>query len=229
MRIIDLLIDCLIYPFSGQLYKYEDLTQQHPITKICRLVYRLLKLSFKENSMNKNYVAQWIDLFFTQAMICTDQNSFFAEIAINELIRDNPRLLEKQIEQTTIENLINLCLQQPLHERFLNLLCGLCSCNSRAIASNQDSVHETILENEEVKQQLFFDIKEEMDKGQLHTLVYVRDDMNQDKIQKVAIANLHSYFTEKGDLRLYNYFQSLIKLSSSICFMRNYRSIQVLD
>ena len=57
VRLIDLLIDCLIYPFSGQLYNYEDLTQQHPITKICRLVYRLLKLSVRENSMNKNYVA----------------------------------------------------------------------------------------------------------------------------------------------------------------------------
>lgn len=64
-RFIDILIDCLIYPFANGLYKYEDLTLQHPITKICRLVYRLLKLSVKENSMNKNYVAQWIDLFFT--------------------------------------------------------------------------------------------------------------------------------------------------------------------
>ena len=75
------------------------------------MVYRLLKLSVKDNSMNKNYVAQWIDLFFTQAMICTDQNSFFAETAIHELIKDNPRLLENQIEKTTIENLVKLCLQ----------------------------------------------------------------------------------------------------------------------
>lgn len=60
-------------------------------------------------------------------------------------------------------------------------------------------------------------------------MVYVRDDMNQDKIQKVAIESLFSYFSDKGDLRLYNYFQSLIKLSSSICFMRNYRSIIPLE
>lgn len=60
--------------------------------------------------MNKNYVAQWIDLFFTQAMICTDQNSFLAEVAIHELIRDNPRLLENQIEKITIENLVKLGL-----------------------------------------------------------------------------------------------------------------------
>ena len=92
-------------------------------------------------------------------MSCTDQNSFFAETAIHELIRDNPRLLENQIEKTTIENLVKLCLQQPLHERFLNLLAGLCSCNSRAITSNQDYVFETILEEESIKRKLFFEIK----------------------------------------------------------------------
>ena len=110
-RFIDLLIDCLIYPFSTSLYKYDDLTLQHPITKICRLIYRLLKMTVKDNGLNKNYVAQWIDLFFTQAMICTDQNSFLAELTIHELIKDNVRLLENQIERTTIENLVKLCLK----------------------------------------------------------------------------------------------------------------------
>ena len=60
-------------------------------------------------------------------------------------------------------------------------------------------------------------------------MVSVRDDMNQDKIQKVAIEDLFSFYQDKGDLRLYNYFQSLIKLSASICFMRNYKSIQALE
>ena len=193
-RLIDILIDCLIFPFANGLYKYEDLTQQHPITKICRLVYRLLKLSVKENSINKNYVAQWIDLFFTQAMICTDSNSFFAETAIHELIRSNPRLLENQIEKTTIENLVKLCLKQPLHERFLHLLAGLCSCNNRAISSNQDYVFETMLEDERVKALLFFKITQEVDQGHVRNMVHVRDDLNGDKIQKVAIEDMHAYF-----------------------------------
>ena len=60
--------------------------------------------------MNKNYVAQWINLFFTQAMICTDQSSFFAETAIHELIKDNISLLENQIDETTVENLVKLAL-----------------------------------------------------------------------------------------------------------------------
>ena len=63
-RLLDLLIDCLIFPFESGLYEYPDLTQQHPITRICQLVYRVLLHSVKENVLNKNYVAQWIDLFF---------------------------------------------------------------------------------------------------------------------------------------------------------------------
>ena len=93
-RYIDLLIDCLVYPFVEKLYEIKDLSAKHPITKICKLIYRLLKHCVKDNSMNKNYVAQWINLFFTQAMKTTEQNSFGAEQAIEELIENNIRLLE---------------------------------------------------------------------------------------------------------------------------------------
>ena len=98
-------------------------------------------------------------------------------------------------------------------------------CNTKAIQTNQEAVYSTILENEDIKKKLFFEIKEEYDKGVMRNMVYVRDDMNHNKIVKVAIEDLYSYFSEKGDLRLYNYFKSLVNLSSSICFMRNYKSI----
>lgn len=63
-----------------------------------------------------------------------------------------------------------------MHERVLNLLAALCSTNGRAIASNQDSVYETMLEDEKIKKLLFFEIKSEMDKGVMRNMVYVRDD-----------------------------------------------------
>lgn len=107
----------------------------------------------------------------------------------------------------------------------MHLLAGLCSCNNKAIGSNQDYVFETMLEDEHVKSLLFFKITQEFDQGQMRNMVHVRDDLNGDKIQKVAIEDLHAFYQDKGDLRLYNYFQALIKLSASICFMRNYKSI----
>jgi len=155
-RLIDLVIDCLVYPFETKMYNIDELTMKHPITRICRLVYRLLKHCVKDCSLNKNYVAQWIDLFFRQAMMTTEENNFTAEKTIAELLVENYDLLENQIESTTIVNLVNLCLEQPKHERFLNLLSGLCSCEADAITSNQDDICETMLENNQNKQRLFF-------------------------------------------------------------------------
>lgn len=88
-RLLDLLIDCLVYPFETGLYAYDDLTQQHPITRICQLVYRILKHTAKDNNSNKNYIAQWIDLFFKQAMVTTEKNTFMAETTITELLSNN--------------------------------------------------------------------------------------------------------------------------------------------
>ena len=45
----------------------------------------------------------------------------------------------------------------------------------------------------------------------------------------MAIEDLYNFYQEKGDLRLYSYFQALIQLSASICYMRNYISIRDLE
>lgn len=147
-RLFDLLIDCLIYPFEFKITAYDDLTTQSPYTQICRLVYRILKHGVQDYDGNKDYVAQWIDLFFKQAMTTTERNSFFAEKTIQELLLNNKNLLDTQINDDTISALVNLCLTQPKHKRFLDLMANLCSCNGQAIASNQDSICMTILNNE---------------------------------------------------------------------------------
>lgn len=56
-RVLDLLIDMLHYPFAEGPYNFEELTQRHPVTRICQLVYRLLKHSVKDYNYNKFYVA----------------------------------------------------------------------------------------------------------------------------------------------------------------------------
>ena len=59
IKIVDLLIDILIYSFEGDNPKYsiDEITQKSPITRICQLVYRTLKHCVKENKENKFYVA----------------------------------------------------------------------------------------------------------------------------------------------------------------------------
>ena len=69
-------------------------------------------------------------------MKTNETNSFGAENTISELLADNKKLLDTQIEPSTIIGLVDLCLTQPKHERFLNLLSGICSCNGDAIPAN---------------------------------------------------------------------------------------------
>jgi hypothetical protein len=109
-RLVDLLIDCLIFPFESGTVHYDDLTGQHPITLINRLVYRILKHTVRDNDINKDYVAQWIDLFFKQAMTTTERNTFHAEFTIQELLLNNKELLDTQIKKETIVSLVDLCL-----------------------------------------------------------------------------------------------------------------------
>jgi len=56
------LIDILIYPFEGEnpLFDLNNLTQKSPVTRVCQLIYRLIKHTVKDNDFNKFYSAQWI-------------------------------------------------------------------------------------------------------------------------------------------------------------------------
>ena len=67
--------------------------------------------------------------------------------------------------------------------------------------------------------------------GQKTHLVEIVDDTieKEPKNIEISVENMFDYFTEKGDLRLYNYFQALIKLSASICLARSYKSIHFLE
>ena len=71
-HLIDLLVDVLRYPFNKDFIDIFNLTPNSPVTKICQLVYRLLKHCVNDNVVNKSYIGKWIDLFFFEALLATD-------------------------------------------------------------------------------------------------------------------------------------------------------------
>lgn len=91
IKIIDLLIDILIYSFEGEnpMYNIDEITQRSPITRICQLIYRTLKHCVNDNRDNKFYVAQWISHFFHQSLLTTDENNLCAEDTITEILNNN--------------------------------------------------------------------------------------------------------------------------------------------
>jgi len=77
---------------------FDELTNKSPITRICRLIYRLLKHCVVDSPVNKKYVGKQINLFFRQDMLTTNENNFYASHAIRELLKDNSEMLENQID-----------------------------------------------------------------------------------------------------------------------------------
>jgi hypothetical protein len=97
LKVIDLLIDILIYPFEGDqpTYNFNDINQRSPIVRICQLIYRILKLCAKNSIQNKFYIAQWISHFFHQSMMANENNNLMADSTVNELTKNNKQLLDK--------------------------------------------------------------------------------------------------------------------------------------
>ena len=122
------------------MFQIKELTDQLPMTKICRLCYRLLTFSAKGYTLNEQYVAQWIEMFFEQALQTGEDNNIFAEPAISDILTNNKKLMDKQITKRTIERIIDLCLEQTNNERFLNLLGSLCICEGNAVVNNQNNI-----------------------------------------------------------------------------------------
>lgn len=60
----------------------------------------------------------------------------FAQDTVTELLTDNQKLLEKQINTETIQDIVQNCSDNPKNQKFINLLCALCDCNNEAILSN---------------------------------------------------------------------------------------------
>lgn len=151
LRIIDLLVDILIYEFEGDTspFNLDNITQRSPITRICQLIYRILKMCAKDNELNKFYVAQWISHFFDQSMSTQEENDINSEATITELLNNNKTLLDKQINTATIRNIVKICSDSQKNDRFIVLLSSLCSCNGEAILSNQDDICELLLEDDE--------------------------------------------------------------------------------
>jgi hypothetical protein len=131
----------------------------------------------------------------------------------------------------------------------LNLLSALCICGDEAIGSNQDDICDLLLgggddeeeaeggeddkegEEEEDKadySDLLIKVETEVDGTTRRHFAIFHEPEYEDGL-KVEIENLKQFFTEKNDIRLYNYFESMTYLISLMCLNRNYAGINDLE
>ena len=124
LRVLELLVDCMYYPFKIGGYTIQTLTDDMPLKTICILCYRLILHSVKDYRLNELYASQWIELYFEQSMASIEVN-IKVENTIAVLVSNNRTLLEKQITTKTIEKFISLCREQKKDERVVLLIAAL--------------------------------------------------------------------------------------------------------
>lgn len=222
LRVVELLVDCLYYPFYSGGYTIEELTDEMPLKKICILCYRLILHCVKDYRLNELYASQWIELYFEQSMASVETN-IKAENTIAVLVSNNRTLLEKQITSNTIEKFISLCKEQKKDERFVLLLTALCSCMGEAITSNQNDIIRILLEDEEYRNILVFPLK------QRNGVIQIRiKDTKDEPEQWVALKELKEYSGSHDGMRIYKYFCAFIDLIAELCLDRNHRALNYL-
>lgn len=174
--------------------------------------------------MNEEYVSQWIDLFFEQALNTGEHTNISAEPTITAILNNNKKLLDKQIDRTTIANIIELCKVQKKNERFLNLLSSLCQCQDDAVVNNQNNIVELLFEDAEAHQQFSIPIRE------INGVYQIFIDSDGDGSSEwVNLLDLENHSKQFDGGRLYKYFLAFLDLASALCFERNYKGVNCLE
>lgn len=116
----------------------ED-NQPAPSKEICRLCYRVLRLSFQDYRKNQEYIVRWDK--FMQRQFGKD---IFAEFTYAAVFHSNKNLLEKCVKSSDISLIVDQ-IRNKRQSSFLNCLSELCvTSNGSVSAQTQKLVCELI-------------------------------------------------------------------------------------
>ncbi|KAL5013970.1 hypothetical protein ScPMuIL_008240, partial [Solemya velum] len=227
--------------------KKDELSDQRhsPFRNICRLCYRILKLSQQDYRKNQEHIAKQFP--FMQRQIGYD---VLAEDTITALLHNNRKLLEKHITASEIQTFVSL-VRKNKEPRFLDYLSDLCVSNMVAIPVTQELICKQVLC--EQSQDILIDTRLEKVEVEVETavtdsnghtqtvfskeedeevmLVWVWDnDTKQKAIRELALA-VHDPASDesKEDQNILTYYRHQLKLFSHMCLDRQYLAINMLS
>ncbi|KAK2710344.1 hypothetical protein QYM36_013859 [Artemia franciscana] len=214
-------------------FKLSDLKDaNHSAYKtLCRLCYRLLKLSQKNCSKNQEYIAKYFG--FMQKQIGYD---ILAEDTITALIHNNSNLLEKYLTEIEIETFVGLVRDNASQwdSRFLDYLSDLCVSNHTAIPAMQELICMTVQKNTNrdiLISTSFVEVHEVDESGQeknpeLQVALAWGKNSRQRVISDIASGAKNEL---ADDLKILNYYRHQLDLYSNMCLNRQYLAINAFS
>ena len=221
LKVVEVLADALFYPFSERMFSLEKLVDVPPLSRVCGLIYRLLKHIVQDYRLNEEYVSQWIELFFDHTMNTGDDADSYSEATITAILTNNKKLLDSQISRENIACIIELCKIQKKHEKSMNLLGCLCICQNQAVVGNQNNIVELLLEDEDTKSIFVLPIRGSRDTFE----IFIIEEDSRDTDQFIDPKKIKDLSARHDNSRIYNYFLAFLGLAVSLCYDRNYKGI----
>jgi len=221
LKVIEILCDALYYPFVNRMFTLESLGHIQTLSRVCGLLYKLIKHIVQDNRENEEYASQWIELFFDHAVNIGETAESYSEATITAILTNNKKLLDQQISRENISHIINLCQNQRKHERFLNLLSCLCICQGEAVIGNQNDIVEILMEDDEVRDIFVIPIRE--NRGGYEILLSKSDTGFED--HWIDLKQIKTWSDDNDGGRMYNYYLAFLNLATSLCYDRSYKGI----
>ncbi|XP_053377799.1 inositol 1,4,5-trisphosphate receptor type 1-like isoform X4 [Mercenaria mercenaria] len=231
---------------DGPALRMEDIMDQRhaPYRQICKLCYRILKLSQQDYRKNQEYIAK--NFPFMQRQIGYD---VLAEDTITALLHNNRKLLEKHITASEIETFVKL-VRKNKEPRFLDYLSDLCVSNKVAIPVTQELICKCLLSEENkdilidtrvIKTQTevemedenpddgiaepFFTIEEDED-----VVVIWKEDNGETQQEEIRTLALNAaQDPQSRDKAVLKYYRHQLNLFSHMCLDRQYLAINELS
>lgn len=143
--------------------------------------------------------------------------NILADSTLTSLMNNNRKILETRIKKQTIRRLVKALFSKERHQKYAKMLQTLVNCNGKAIVSNQAECCLQIFEHKHVWRKLIF--KTRKNSGGIIE-VYVPDYSTW-----IAIEHFYRKSDIKDNLKIYNYFTSMVLLCSDLCLDRNFIEI----
>ncbi|XP_055933546.1 inositol 1,4,5-trisphosphate receptor-like isoform X7 [Argiope bruennichi] len=244
-NILKQLFKILQAPFNdcgdGPILRMDELSDPRhaPFKHICRLCYRILRLSQQDYRKNQEYIAKWFG--FMQKQIGYD---VLAEDTITALLHSNRKLLEKHITAAEIETFVSL-VRKNHESRFLDYLSDLCISNKVAIPITQELICKAVLspknsdiliETRMVRTQLEVEVEVESQNGEVEPMVTIEEEEDvvlfwdngrkSKSIRELAAGAING---NKEDQSILSYYRHQLDLFSGMCLDRQYLAINNLS
>ncbi|GMH53038.1 hypothetical protein TrLO_g6616 [Triparma laevis f. longispina] len=168
LKVMDMVFIIATLPATFKLdtsYDQQSLAWlDHDFNRVANLVslcWRALQTMFFNNRESENYFARKEGWIFKTISLISDPIG--AAVAFSKLISNNATLVEEYVSHDTIEEFKTLIMAKGFQSRLLEFFVSICTCNGKAIISNQEAVLSQVWLKPQDREQVLFAIKTDDD------------------------------------------------------------------